>query len=62
MELGEEVLGRRAVRAVAQVSEREVTGLSEPEREMVSQEEGTNPIGSVAMMQSLGFIEYSEDH
>lgn len=40
---------------------REVMGSREPEeesgKEMVSQEEvGTNPVGSVAMMQSLGFI------
>lgn len=48
--------------AAAQVSEREVTGSREPGRQMVSQEEGTNPLGSVAMMQSLGFIECNEDH
>ena len=46
--------------AAAQVSEREVMGsrdrVGEPGKETVSQEEGSNPVGSVAMMQSLGFI------
>lgn len=50
------------MRAAAQVSEREVTGSREPGRQKVSQEEGTNPLGSVAMMQGLGFIKCSEDH
>lgn len=30
--------------------------VGEPGKEMLSWEEGTNPVGSVAMMQSLGFI------
>lgn len=43
--------------AAAQVSEREVMGSrdrgGESGKEMVSQEEGTNPVGSVAMMRGV---------